>query len=548
MDYYKLLHLKKEPFSNSPDPAFFYRSRQHVDCLQKIELALRLKRGLNVVVGDVGTGKTTLCRQLLQSFSGDDRIVSRLILDPDFQDPQVFLGAVLHMFTGQLPPPGTPISKMKEALKQYLFQKGLEEKKTVVLIIDEGQKLTTAGLEILRELLNFETNEFKLLQIIIFAQTEFDTTLSAHANVVDRVNLYLRLFPLNFKETRSLIRFRISQATGGPHNGNVFFSFPALWQIYRYSEGYPRKIIHLCHQCLLAMIIQNRARVGRRLVSACAKRTIANAVRLRPVFLASLFVIVSIGMGLWVGPDFLKSQLPGLSETQPTAAPLALPRLPFEEIGGIRTPMETIHRTAPLPSFGMSPPLARSPIQSPSQGRQAAELKPSIAPSPSPPNEIAPPDILGEVSVAAGNTLTKMIAYVYGAYRYRHYQAVLNENAHITNPDHLLVGERVRFPAIAEPPQRVPPATWWLVFAETSTLADGLTLLNHAKSEAPSLRLLPYWNRKEGLKFMIAHRTCFMDKTSAEIQEKQPASFSLGEKKIICLEKDDTIIFGIPFI
>ena len=80
MDYFSILHLEKEPFSNSPDPSFFFKSRQHQDCLQKIELALRLKRGLNVVMGDVGTGKTTLCRQLIRRFREDETVETHLIL------------------------------------------------------------------------------------------------------------------------------------------------------------------------------------------------------------------------------------------------------------------------------------------------------------------------------------------------------------------------------------------------------------------------------------------------------------------------------------
>ncbi|MGD8724773.1 MAG: type II secretory pathway protein, partial [Desulfobacterales bacterium] len=69
MDYFNILNLKQEPFSNSPDPDFFFHSREHRECLQKLELSLLLRRGLNVIIGDVGTGKTTLCRQLIRNFA-----------------------------------------------------------------------------------------------------------------------------------------------------------------------------------------------------------------------------------------------------------------------------------------------------------------------------------------------------------------------------------------------------------------------------------------------------------------------------------------------
>jgi general secretion pathway protein A len=81
MDYFNILSLKQEPFSNSPDPEFFFHSREHLECLQKLELSLLLRRGLNVIIGDVGTGKTTLCRQLIRRFTKREEINTHLILE-----------------------------------------------------------------------------------------------------------------------------------------------------------------------------------------------------------------------------------------------------------------------------------------------------------------------------------------------------------------------------------------------------------------------------------------------------------------------------------
>ena len=92
MDYFSILNLNKEPFSNSPDPEYFFQSQQHLGCLQKLELSFRLRRGLNVVIGDVGTGKTTLCRQLIRQFATDTdkEYETHLILDPYFSSPLSF--------------------------------------------------------------------------------------------------------------------------------------------------------------------------------------------------------------------------------------------------------------------------------------------------------------------------------------------------------------------------------------------------------------------------------------------------------------------------
>ena len=94
MDYFSILNLKQEPFSNSPDPDFFFHSREHQECLQKLELSIILRRGLNVIIGDVGTGKTTLCRQLIRRFAKRNEITTHLILDPLFVDAHELLSAV----------------------------------------------------------------------------------------------------------------------------------------------------------------------------------------------------------------------------------------------------------------------------------------------------------------------------------------------------------------------------------------------------------------------------------------------------------------------
>lgn len=287
MDYFKILNLIREPFSNSPEPEFFFQSPKHVRCLQKLELAIRLRRGLNVVMGHVGTGKTTLCRHLILHFaavSGEaDHVETHLLMDPAFTTPLEFLSAVALSFglTGKrkrrLTADGeTSEWQLRENIKDYLLQKGVEEKKIVVLIIDEGQNLPDFCLEILREFLNYETNENKLLQIVIFAQKEFQGTLTRIENFADRVNLLYVLEPLNFQETRDMIRFRLARASE-PGNIPSLFTHAGLIAVYRATGGYPRKIITLCHQVVLAMIIQNRTKAGWFLVRSCAGRLASTA-------------------------------------------------------------------------------------------------------------------------------------------------------------------------------------------------------------------------------------------------------------------------------
>jgi general secretion pathway protein A len=161
--------------------------------------------------------------------------------------------------------------QLKEEIKQYLFNRGVDEQKTILLIIDEGQKIPEFCLEILREFLNYETNDFKLLQIVIFAQKEFSAKVEAQQNFADRINLYHTLNPLNFQETRAMIRYRLDLASTDTM-GAALFSLPAHWVVYKATRGYPRKIINLCHRIILTMIIQNRNKAGFFLTLSCVKR------------------------------------------------------------------------------------------------------------------------------------------------------------------------------------------------------------------------------------------------------------------------------------
>ena len=170
-----------------------------------------------------------------------------------------------------------PDSQIKEYIKNSLFKKGVDQNKTMILIIDEGQKIPAFCLELLREFLNYETNEFKLLQIVIFAQKEFEETVRRYPNFADRINLYHIIKPLNFRDTRLMINYPAGEIKPIPAPRRPFFHMRPCVAIYRATGGYPRKIINLCHQSILAMIIQNRRKVGYFLIRKCAHRVFRSA-------------------------------------------------------------------------------------------------------------------------------------------------------------------------------------------------------------------------------------------------------------------------------
>lgn len=262
MSYYAALNLHKEPFSTSPDPEFLFPSSAHKTALHRLEIAIRLRRGLSLILGDVGTGKTTLSRTLLQTLTEEEGFCFHMILDPTYKSEFQFLSQLVKMFSVR------PLSRStldyKDAIEKYLFQKGVNEGKTTVLLIDEGQKLSAPFLEILRTLLNYETNEYKLLQLVILAQMELLPRLRKIKNFMDRISLKYIINPLDETETKQMIEFRLAQA--GFNSGQKLFTDDAARLIFEVTQGYPRRISILCHQALEMLVMENKPMVDRAMI------------------------------------------------------------------------------------------------------------------------------------------------------------------------------------------------------------------------------------------------------------------------------------------
>jgi general secretion pathway protein A len=266
MSYFKILGFEKEPFSTSPDPEFFYELRQHEKALTNIMIELRLRRGLSVILGDVGMGKTTLCRKLIQLLKEQENFIYHMVLDPSYETEEVFFTSLVRNFDIEFNNFGSSpsILDLKEAIERFLFRKGAEENKTVVLVVDEAQKLNRISLECLRVLLNYETNKFKLLQLVLLGQLELHSEIMNIPNFLDRISLKYTLNPLDEDETRKLIEFRIRKA-GYKAKMHLFLE-DATEEICKCAHGHPRQITMLCHKALKNLIIKNRSVVDKRMI------------------------------------------------------------------------------------------------------------------------------------------------------------------------------------------------------------------------------------------------------------------------------------------
>lgn len=478
MNYYSGLHFEQEPFSNSPDPDLFFNSKQHLEALQQLEISIRLKRGLAVVTGDVGTGKTTISRKLVTRISGDPQMGYFLLLDPGFTTVTDFLGYILTLFTGEEVFPGKGELYIKEQIKSFLFNRGIDEKKITVLIIDEGQKLPLVCLEALRELLNYETNADKLLQTIIFAQKELDSIIEMLPNFKDRINFRYSLSPLGFTETRQMILYRLSCSLV-PGTGKSIFSFPAHVGIYLFTGGYPRKIINLCHQVVLSLLIQNRQRAGWFLIRACGLKVFPEKkarIGIKSI-LPGLLLAAFISFFYWGEPGAVFLRVARVLEKPPVVAipdaPVALPALTRYAI-----PL-FVKADLPKKEEQTTGPVSVSPM----------------------------PESYGSLKILRDVTLYNMVGTVYGRFNQKILNSILEANPGILNPDRIQSGISIKFPVIE--PVNDPTDQGWtrdsfcILFSRHSnfTAAYGGARTLHAKNV--DARVFPLWTTDREFLFLV---------------------------------------------
>jgi len=262
--YNRFFGFNERPFKLVPNPAYLYMSQSHQEAMAHLVYALDSGDGFVEITGEVGTGKTTLCRSFIESLDKNTEIA--YIFNPVF-DPVELLRAVNTEFG--ISDDGHNSRELINSLNAFLIEKKSQGKE-VVLIIDEAQILTRNELEQIRLISNLETTRSKLLQIILIGQPELRTLLNSHdlRQLRQRITLSCDLQPLSFKDTENYIRHRLELASGGEA---VTFSHGAVKGIYKYSQGTPRLINISCDRALLTAFGLDQKKISTKIAKAAIK-------------------------------------------------------------------------------------------------------------------------------------------------------------------------------------------------------------------------------------------------------------------------------------
>lgn len=267
MNYLRHFGLREPPFGITPDTSFFYPCRSTQEALNTLLIAVSNGEGFIKITGEVGTGKTLLCRKFLATL--DAGWVSAYVPNPDLEPRTLLLGLAEEL--GVRLDPGTDQHTLLKGINRSLLDLA-RCRKRVVLCMDESQAMPLETLETVRLLTNLETEKRKLLQVVLFGQPELDRKLATPSirQLRQRITFQYDLSALERDETSAYVAHRLGVAGCG---GGGLFAPAALAELHRSSRGIPRLINILAHKSLLLVFGEGASRVERKHVRAAAEDT-----------------------------------------------------------------------------------------------------------------------------------------------------------------------------------------------------------------------------------------------------------------------------------
>lgn len=245
--YLEYWGLKRFPFENVPDPDFMYYSPEHEEALARLFYAIKGNKGIVMITGEIGSGKTTLSRVLMQQLS-DTKFDIGLMTNPILK-PLDFLREILYNL-GLSPARNSPKSHMLKLLNEKLLE-NLRNDMSTLLILDEAHLISRETFEEIRLLMNFQLNDRFMLTIVLLGQPELKDVLKEIKQLNQRIATRYHLNPFNFVETQNYIEIRLKKAG----SANNIIDPQALDDIYDYSKGIPRVINNICDISLMVGFI-----------------------------------------------------------------------------------------------------------------------------------------------------------------------------------------------------------------------------------------------------------------------------------------------------
>jgi general secretion pathway protein A len=445
----------------TPDPKYLFASESHKEALAHIAYGIEERRGFVLILGEVGTGKTTLIRHVLKRFGPD--IKSVFVFNPNLGFEEL-LQAVLRDL--EAPIPSRRRVDLIDALNEFLLQENAAGRR-VVLIIDEAQHLSASVLEDIRMLSNLETARSKLLQIVLVGQPELGERLGEASlrQLRQRIGLAAALNPLNRNETAAYVTHRLAVAG----RETPIFTRLALQRVHRNSGGIPRLVNVICDKALILGYAANKPRIGRRIIRQVVRdwevfrrpsrksgqaspshRPVEHRFRRpkRRMAIGSVAAAVAVGVLLVTGVLVVRLGVPDYTTAAGLLAPPATS--PEPQVQAPKPPHHATDSRAPsepgsqpasavfLPGAGSPPPPAEP---DPAERSQASTPAIPVASLPGPGGSL--------VNVNNGDTLSWLVYRAYGRSDETLFDIVQRANPDLDDVDRLKVGQRLRLPPLA---------------------------------------------------------------------------------------------------